>query len=570
MGSEGVPETTRGLFVTAPQSRAAKTYSRKGRANHSVSSLPALKPAVPSLRPRSSTAPQDCRITFGVTKKRWADVSKEVSVSRTQQPRADETEEHEPVDAGEEEEEEHDDSGDRFAEDEEGDQAHDAEVYDAYDDFSSDDPNPSMIAVQGTHVKPPQATVDSVEPEEESEDELAMQSAPATATPSEARRRPGPGRPPLTPASGLRRRPYLIFNQISSNRYKKLPTKQGSEKTHRSGTSATIDLGDGFSGKEAKPSGMVMLTRHGKPLHNPGQNFGPLDTTQTMTPLPKPKRRHREADLDEDNSFGATASKRKRMQKKPTPPTPQKQKPSLVDEQSAEPEPPRPQIRPLRSSQEKTLVNSSDALDKPDGHDGIVTDDGNPVPEPARAKEGINAQAHSTKQHSPQPDVTEAEEGDGNIISAFDASQAQPNLDAANNLPQNPPENGHAHEGADTEAADASAPDAPATDEIVLEDKEDMDLLVIPASDDLPKWPSREWEQRAKDLSSSSWETYMSDSPLLDQREQRAASVPRSSSLPIIVNEPSPRKRRANSDAAVQVSQGLFRRFRDFGNYPTQ
>jgi hypothetical protein len=107
----------------------------------------------------------------------------------------------------------------------------------------------------------------------------------------------------------LRRRPFLIFDQIQSKGYKKLK--------HTSPLKAALPLsksqpGDGFSGREAKPNGLNLLTRNGKQAVT-SPHLGILDLTQSEPPT-KQKRSLRKANLD-DNSFSSVS--RKKIRRRP-------------------------------------------------------------------------------------------------------------------------------------------------------------------------------------------------------------------------------------------------------------
>ncbi|KAK3390985.1 hypothetical protein B0H63DRAFT_539548 [Podospora didyma] len=111
---------------------------------------------------------------------------------------------------------------------------------------------------------------------------------------------------------GPRRRPYLIFDKITPRGFKKLKQRKIDTADKKATTPARYRAGDGFSSDEARPNGMIRLTRKGgiQPIMGP---TGILDLTQSTTcsspvlPQNQPKRA-RPTDLDVDNSFSSTAA----------------------------------------------------------------------------------------------------------------------------------------------------------------------------------------------------------------------------------------------------------------------
>ncbi|KAK3988529.1 hypothetical protein QBC44DRAFT_382278 [Cladorrhinum sp. PSN332] len=187
---------------------------------------------------------------------------------------------------------------------------------------------------------------DEVEEANEANPEQGDEKAPTPVSYHDHRRRPG--RPFLHQYKGLRRRPYLIFNQTPSHRLKELPKSEKKKTIFASRT----NLGDGFSDNEAKHSGLVLLTKNGRHPAT-GPNFGLLDVTQSRSPKGKPpvkrkeathKRKGRRADLD-DNSFQPLSKKLKKSTER------EKANPAKT-------QPPQPPAQDARSS-ERTIVNST-------------------------------------------------------------------------------------------------------------------------------------------------------------------------------------------------------------------
>lgn len=200
-----------------------------------------------------------------------------------------------------------------------------------------------------------------------------------------------PGRPYLHQAKGLRRRPYLIFNQTPSHRLKQLPKSEKKKTIFDS----RPNLGDGFSDGEVKHSGLVALTRNGRQLAA-GPSFELLDVTQSKsqtskspvkTADPLNKRKVRRANI-EDNSFEVPLKKHKK---------------DIQQESSKDVQPevqqPRSQIEGVPSSQ-RTIINSS-VLDTP--KEDEQPDQGLPVIIKDESPENI------TRQDNPK-ELSEADE----------------------------------------------------------------------------------------------------------------------------------------------------------------
>ncbi|KAL2153402.1 hypothetical protein VTH82DRAFT_4557 [Thermothelomyces myriococcoides] len=105
----------------------------------------------------------------------------------------------------------------------------------------------------------------------------------------------------------LRRRPFLIFDRIEAKGYKHL------EKTPRVGKAAPslrYQPGDGFSGREAKPTGSNFLAQNGKMTFT-SPYIGILDLTQSEPPTTGRKRAGRRSCRD-DNSFAPAPKKKAR------------------------------------------------------------------------------------------------------------------------------------------------------------------------------------------------------------------------------------------------------------------
>lgn len=101
----------------------------------------------------------------------------------------------------------------------------------------------------------------------------------------------------------FRRRPFLLFDKLKDNGYKKLKQNTSPRKNP---FLFEYQLGDGFSGREAKANGSKLLTRNGKTAVN-GPHLGILDLTQSE-PAAQQKRTRRRANLD--NSFLPAAKRR--------------------------------------------------------------------------------------------------------------------------------------------------------------------------------------------------------------------------------------------------------------------
>lgn len=96
---------------------------------------------------------------------------------------------------------------------------------------------------------------------------------------------------------------------MQPSRYKKLKPNPLPSKTPPSARSRP---GDGFSSREAKPNGLNLLTRNGKPFIA-GPQVGMLDLTQSAPPQ-KQKRSFRKANF-EDNSFASTTHTKKKTRR---------------------------------------------------------------------------------------------------------------------------------------------------------------------------------------------------------------------------------------------------------------
>lgn len=107
--------------------------------------------------------------------------------------------------------------------------------------------------------------------------------------------------------TSLRRRPFLIFDKTQPKGYKKVerkaPVKTPPPSQYRPG--------DGFSGREAKPTGLNSLTRSGRQFAV-GAMVGVLDLTQTAPQANQKRSAHRAN--REDNSF-APVPKAKRSRR---------------------------------------------------------------------------------------------------------------------------------------------------------------------------------------------------------------------------------------------------------------
>ncbi|AEO66676.1 uncharacterized protein THITE_2025306, partial [Thermothielavioides terrestris NRRL 8126] len=111
----------------------------------------------------------------------------------------------------------------------------------------------------------------------------------------------------LYPTKSLRRRPFLIFDKTGPKGYKQLqdrPRPKATSKTSR------YQPGDGFSGREARPSGSSLLTKNGM-MSITGPHLGILDLTQSEPPSSKKKTSARRRNL-EDNSFAPPPKKLRR------------------------------------------------------------------------------------------------------------------------------------------------------------------------------------------------------------------------------------------------------------------
>ncbi|KAL2130675.1 hypothetical protein VTI74DRAFT_6088 [Chaetomium olivicolor] len=152
------------------------------------------------------------------------------------------------------------------------------------------------------------------EEDEESDDELAILS------PRPPQRAPKHDRRTFNSTRTLRRRPYLIFDKTQAKGFKQLKNNPQPRKTT---PASRYQPGDGFSGREAKPNGSVLLTRNGKQLAT-GSHVGILDLTQSEPAPHKHKRRVRQANMD-DNSFVTTPKKKARRALEPKDPNQQPQ-----------------------------------------------------------------------------------------------------------------------------------------------------------------------------------------------------------------------------------------------------
>ncbi|KAK4225408.1 hypothetical protein QBC38DRAFT_546889 [Podospora fimiseda] len=286
-----------------------------------------------------------------------------------------------------------------------------------------------------------------------------------------------PGRPFLHQHKGLRRRPYLIFNQTPSHRIKELP-KSDKKKTI---FASRKNLADGFSENEAKHSGLTLLTKNGR-NSTAGTNFGPLDVTQSRSPKEKPsakekgpkiKLKGRRANFD-DNSF------------EPLPKNPKK---FTQNERSnlpkADNQRPAPQEK---ASSEKTIVNST-ILDLPEAQEQAVE----PLPD-------IN---HEVVDNTTLPQDKICETQDTPEQAVDNTTLPQDKIDETQYTPKEDPAN--------------YEPPQPSSDD-------DSVQFIILNSDHhtLPKGFERRRTITATD-SNSSWETYIPES---SYEVLRASSVP--------------------------------------------
>lgn len=106
----------------------------------------------------------------------------------------------------------------------------------------------------------------------------------------------------------LRRRPFLIFDKTEAKGYKQL---KHSPQVKKTAPELRYQPGDGFSGREAKPNGLNLLTRSGKQAIVTNPHVGILDLTQSDPKPPKQKRSVRRAGF-EDNSFAPAPKKARR------------------------------------------------------------------------------------------------------------------------------------------------------------------------------------------------------------------------------------------------------------------
>lgn len=120
-------------------------------------------------------------------------------------------------------------------------------------------------------------------------------------------RAPRHARRTLHQSTGLRRRPFLIFDKTESKGYKQLKDKPQPRTTLQA---PRYHPGDGFSGRESKPNGYNLLTKNGI-VSTTGPHVGMLDLTQSEPLRVKRKRNARRANLD-DNSFASVPTKTRR------------------------------------------------------------------------------------------------------------------------------------------------------------------------------------------------------------------------------------------------------------------
>lgn len=112
--------------------------------------------------------------------------------------------------------------------------------------------------------------------------------------------------------TSLRRRPFLIFDKTQPKGYKNVKKKAAIKVPPPS----QYRPGDGFSGREAKPIGVNLLTRNGKQFVA-GPPIGVLDLTQSA-PHVKQKRSF-QGGIRDDNSFAPVPETKKSRHSKSKP-----------------------------------------------------------------------------------------------------------------------------------------------------------------------------------------------------------------------------------------------------------
>lgn len=355
---------TQRIFTTTARSKSQQTYSHKIRNSRAVS-LPALKPAPNEvLRTHAGDKLQKFRICSTDS---WK--LKEVPPTRLEELPAARTEQTERVeglvDCG------------YLAETHANNRAESGR---AYSFLAIDEQGEGLFLIDGhsyvekrnsiliglkvtlpvTSPGPTPTLSTSAEPNQpilknKDEDDLTVLSQRPSTYSTKHDRRTGNG------TRSLRRRPFLIFDKIEAKGYKQL------EKTPRANRAAPTfryQLGDGFSGREARPNGSNLLTRNGK-LSTSSSYVGILDLAQSELPVAKRKRFGGRSNKD-DNSFVPAPKKKTRRPLGLKDPNQQLKLASAVP---AEVERSAPAFDTTGSSEtEQEMQDKSDALKKTSGY----------------------------------------------------------------------------------------------------------------------------------------------------------------------------------------------------------